>query len=37
MGHDLPRQLWPRLVDLIVANAERAGAGIEAEGELLGS
>jgi pimeloyl-ACP methyl ester carboxylesterase len=36
MGHDLPRQLWPRLVDLIVANAERAGAGIEAEGELLG-
>jgi pimeloyl-ACP methyl ester carboxylesterase len=24
MGHDLPRPLWPRLVDLIVANAERA-------------
>ena len=37
MGHDLPRQLWPRFVDLIVANAERApvGAG-EVEGELLG-
>jgi pimeloyl-ACP methyl ester carboxylesterase len=26
MGHDLPRELWPRFVDLIVANAERAGA-----------
>jgi pimeloyl-ACP methyl ester carboxylesterase len=26
MGHDLPRQLWPRFVDLIVQNAERAGA-----------
>jgi pimeloyl-ACP methyl ester carboxylesterase len=25
MGHDLPRELWPRFVDLIVANAERAG------------
>jgi pimeloyl-ACP methyl ester carboxylesterase len=24
MGHDLPRALWPRFVDLIVANAERA-------------
>jgi pimeloyl-ACP methyl ester carboxylesterase len=24
MGHDLPRQLWPRFVDLIVENAERA-------------
>ncbi|HXE98972.1 MAG TPA: alpha/beta hydrolase [Solirubrobacterales bacterium] len=24
MGHDLPRELWPRFVDLIVANAERA-------------
>jgi pimeloyl-ACP methyl ester carboxylesterase len=33
MGHDLPRALWPRFVDLIVANAERArthpdGAGL---------
>jgi pimeloyl-ACP methyl ester carboxylesterase len=27
MGHDLPVELWPRLVDLIVANAERAGVG----------
>jgi pimeloyl-ACP methyl ester carboxylesterase len=26
MGHDLPRQLWPRFVDLIVENAARAGA-----------
>lgn len=25
MGHDLPRQLWPRLVDLICENAARAG------------
>jgi pimeloyl-ACP methyl ester carboxylesterase len=24
MGHDLPRQLWPRLMDLIGENAERA-------------
>jgi pimeloyl-ACP methyl ester carboxylesterase len=24
MGHDLPKELWPRFVDLIVANAERA-------------
>jgi pimeloyl-ACP methyl ester carboxylesterase len=26
MGHDLPRALWPRLIDLIVASTERAGA-----------
>jgi pimeloyl-ACP methyl ester carboxylesterase len=26
MGHDLPRALWPRYVDLIAANAERAQA-----------
>jgi pimeloyl-ACP methyl ester carboxylesterase len=24
MGHDLPRELWPRFVDLIVENAARA-------------
>jgi pimeloyl-ACP methyl ester carboxylesterase len=24
MGHDLPRQLWPRFTDALVANAERA-------------
>ena len=24
MGHDNPSQLWPRIVDAIVANAERA-------------
>jgi pimeloyl-ACP methyl ester carboxylesterase len=26
MGHDLPRAVWPRIVELIVENAERAGA-----------
>lgn len=26
MGHDLPQALWPRLTDLIVETAERAGA-----------
>jgi pimeloyl-ACP methyl ester carboxylesterase len=26
MGHDLPRALWPRFVDAIVANAERGQA-----------
>jgi pimeloyl-ACP methyl ester carboxylesterase len=26
MGHDLPPALWPRFVDEIVANAERASA-----------
>lgn len=26
MGHDLPRPAWPRMVDAIAANAERAGA-----------
>jgi pimeloyl-ACP methyl ester carboxylesterase len=26
MGHDLPRELWPRIVDGVVANAARAGA-----------
>jgi pimeloyl-ACP methyl ester carboxylesterase len=37
MGHDLPRQLWPRLVDLIVANAERAPVGVgDTEREPLG-
>ena len=37
MGHDLPKALWPRFVELIVANADRAGVGAgEAEGELLG-
>jgi pimeloyl-ACP methyl ester carboxylesterase len=25
MGHDLPRRLWPRFVEEIAANAERAG------------
>jgi pimeloyl-ACP methyl ester carboxylesterase len=26
MGHDLPKAVWPRMVDLIVANAQRARA-----------
>jgi pimeloyl-ACP methyl ester carboxylesterase len=26
MGHDLPRQVWPQVVDAIVATTERAGA-----------
>jgi pimeloyl-ACP methyl ester carboxylesterase len=26
MGHDMPRQVWQRLVEMIVANAERAAA-----------
>jgi pimeloyl-ACP methyl ester carboxylesterase len=24
MGHDLPKQAWPRMIDAIAANAERA-------------
>jgi pimeloyl-ACP methyl ester carboxylesterase len=30
MGHDLPRAVWPRLVDAIVENAARAGEGAPA-------
>jgi pimeloyl-ACP methyl ester carboxylesterase len=30
MGHDLPRAVWPRVVDLIVANARRAEPGAAA-------
>jgi pimeloyl-ACP methyl ester carboxylesterase len=26
VGHDLPRALWPRIVDVIAANTERAVA-----------
>ena len=36
MGHDLPRQLWPRFVDLIVRNAERATEGSRAESDPPG-
>jgi pimeloyl-ACP methyl ester carboxylesterase len=28
MGHDLPRELWPRFTDALVANAERAAARV---------
>jgi pimeloyl-ACP methyl ester carboxylesterase len=30
MGHDLPHQLWPQFLDAIVANTERAHAGVVA-------
>ena len=30
MGHDLPRGAWPRIIDAIVENAERAGRRDEA-------
>jgi pimeloyl-ACP methyl ester carboxylesterase len=26
MGHDLPREVWPRMIDAVVANSERAKA-----------
>ena len=28
MGHDLPRELWPRITDALAANAERAAARV---------
>jgi pimeloyl-ACP methyl ester carboxylesterase len=28
MGHDLPRELWPRFIDALVANAERAASRV---------
>jgi pimeloyl-ACP methyl ester carboxylesterase len=31
MGHDLPRQLWPELLEEIAATAERAGEGARAK------
>jgi pimeloyl-ACP methyl ester carboxylesterase len=37
MGHDLPPQLWPRLVDLIVGNAERATLDTGARRDSTGS
>jgi pimeloyl-ACP methyl ester carboxylesterase len=30
MGHDLPRTLWPRLIDAIAENTERAESGVVA-------
>jgi hypothetical protein len=27
MGHDLPRPLWPKLIDAIVGNTERLRTG----------
>jgi pimeloyl-ACP methyl ester carboxylesterase len=26
MGHDLPRQVWPKVIDALVATTERAGS-----------
>jgi pimeloyl-ACP methyl ester carboxylesterase len=28
MGHDLPRELWPRFTDALTKNAERAAARV---------
>ena len=28
MGHDLPRELWPRITDALVANSERAATPV---------
>jgi pimeloyl-ACP methyl ester carboxylesterase len=28
MGHDLPRELWPTIIDAVVANTERAKSGV---------
>jgi pimeloyl-ACP methyl ester carboxylesterase len=28
MGHDLPRELWGRITDALVANSERAAARV---------
>jgi pimeloyl-ACP methyl ester carboxylesterase len=28
MGHDLPRELWPRITDALVRNADRAAAPV---------
>jgi pimeloyl-ACP methyl ester carboxylesterase len=30
MGHDLPRAIWPQLIDAIVENAERADRAVQA-------
>lgn len=30
MGHDLPREVWPRVIDAIAENAARAGTGAAA-------
>jgi hypothetical protein len=29
MGHDLPRAVWPRLIDAIIENGARAGGTSE--------
>ena len=37
MGHDLPRELWPRFVEQIVANTRRTAASSRAETTSSGS
>ena len=37
MGHDLPRALWPRLIDAIAENAARAGGPPDRHPPLLAS
>jgi pimeloyl-ACP methyl ester carboxylesterase len=37
MGHDLPRVVWPRLIDAIVENAARAGGAPDRHPPLLAS
>ncbi|HEX4484068.1 MAG TPA: alpha/beta hydrolase [Solirubrobacteraceae bacterium] len=37
MGHDLPRVVWPRLIDAIVENAARAGGRPDRHPPLLAS
>ena len=34
MGHDLPRAIWPRLIDAIAKHARRAEAGVESRPPL---
>jgi pimeloyl-ACP methyl ester carboxylesterase len=30
MGHDLPREVWPKVIDAVVTNTERAAAATPA-------
>ena len=36
MGHDLPRGVWPLLIDAIAGNAARAEVGAATETALAG-
>jgi hypothetical protein len=35
MGHDLPRVVWPRLIEAIATHAHDADAAINADAERL--